>query len=300
MPSGRRWIPLVVAAALLALVAGHAAGGATAPTRWIVFAAHPNGVGDAQLFRVQVDGQGLKQITTGGAPASAPAFSPNGRRIAFVRLGSGIFTVGVDGTGLRRLTRNARDSFPVYSPNGKSIAFIRPFKTNWRVYVMSSTGRGARLLRLSPPAGRPTWTPDGKGMFIPAGGDLVRIDARTGRPITYYGIALDLQVGQTATVSPNARKIAFVGPRVSTGPPDCGEGPCPQFGLYMGNVPRPHRVRRIVNDTGPAGWSSDSRAIVYVARGALTLRTVATGARTSIASGDHVATGDAPPAWQPR
>ena len=298
--SRRRPILVAALAVLLLLVAGRAATGATAPVRWIVFAAHPNGTGTTQLFRMQTNGQGLKQITTGRLPASAPSFSPDGKRIAFVRLGAGIYVANLDGTGLRRLTRNARDSFPVYSPNGKSIAFIRPVKTDWRVHVMSSSGKNVRLLRLAPPAGRPSWTRDGRSMFVPAGGDLVRIDARTGRSQKYYGIALDLQVGQTATVSPNAQKVAYVGPRVSTGPEDCGEGPCPQFGLYMANLPVPHRARRIVNDTGPAGWAPDSSTIVFVSRGALTFRPVATGKRTLVPTGEHVATGDAPPAWQPR
>ena len=35
-------------------------------------------------------------------------------------------------------------------------------------------------------------------------------------------------------------------------------------------------------------------------RGPLTLRNVATGATTTIATGKHIAVGDSPPAWQPR
>ena len=116
----------------------------------------------------------------------------------------------------------------------------------------------------------------------------------------YYGVTLDVVTGQTATVSPSGRRIAYVGPRISTGPEDCGEGPCPQFGLYVANIPPPHRPRRIVNDTGPAGWSPNGARLVFVSRGALTLYTIGSGARTTISTDPHVATGDAPPAWQPR
>jgi Tol biopolymer transport system component len=294
----RRAILGAAIAALLLVAAQAVAVGADTPG-WIVFSAHPDGSGPTQLFRVQTTGEGLQQLTTGRLPATAPAFSPTGSRVAFVRLGSGIFSVNLDGSGLRRLTSGPRDSYPVFSRDGKRIAFIRPHQAEWRLHVMSATGAGLRRLPKAPPAGRPTWTADGKAILIPAAGDLVRVDSRSGKILKYYGMTLDIQTAQTATVSPNYRTLAYVGPRISTGPNDCGEGPCPQYGLYLANVPKPHKPRRIVNDTGPAGWSPDGKTVVFVSRGALTLWVVASGQRTAISSGPHVATGDAPPAWQP-
>jgi TolB protein len=292
---------LTVVGALIALGISFAqsAGGAS-PTLWIVFSAHPDGIGSAQLFRIQATGEGIQQITKGRLPATAPAFSPNGNRIVFVRLGSGIFTVKLDGSGQHRLTSGPRDSYPVWSPNGKRIAFVRPYRTDWRLHVMSASG--AKLVRLpqAPPSGRPNWAADGKAILIPASGDLVRVDVRSGKVLKYYGLRLDLQSSQTATLSPNRRKIAYVGPRVSTGPEDCGEGPCPQYGLYLANVGKPHHTRRIVNDAGPAGWSPDGKSLVFVSRGTLNHWVVASKQKTAISTGPHVATGDAPPAWQPR
>ena len=74
----------------------------------------------------------------------------------------------------------------------------------------------------------------------------------------------------------------------------------PQYALYVARVPAPHRPRRIVNDTGPSGWSPDGKTLAYVHLGALTLRAVGTGATRRIGTGPHVAAGDSPPAWQPR
>ena len=287
---------------VLALICSCAAAVAAprATAKWIVFSGDANGAGLQQLFRISTTGAEIRQITTGALPALAPSFSPSGTRIAFTRLGSGIFTMNVDGSGLRRLTSNGRDSYPVWSPDGTRIAFIRLYQNSWRIFTMSRTGTDQRRLPQAPVAGRPSWTADGKSIFIPTTGDLVRIDSSTGKIQKYYGVTLDVQTGQTATVSPNGRLTAFVNPRLSTGPPDCGEGRCQQFGLYLANVPAPHRVRKLVDDAGPAGWSPDSRTIVYAAKGVLTFRTVATGALRTIDTGTHVVIPDTGPAWQPR
>jgi Tol biopolymer transport system component len=285
---------------VFALVVAHAASGASTASRFIVFSAQPNGLGAAQLFRVETDGSGLEQITTGSSPASEPAFTPDGTQLLFARLGSGIFRVNLDGTGLHRLTAGARDNYPVMSPDGKRIAFIRPYRTQWRLHVMSASGGGLRRLPQAPPAGRPSWTANGKSTFIPAGGSLARTDPATGRVQKYYGVTLDPSTAQTATVSPDARTIAFVGRRINNGPPDCGESQCPAYALYLSELSGKHK-RRVAIDTGPAGWSPDGKTLVFVSRGgALTLEVVAGGARTAIATGPHIAQADAPPAWQPR
>src|SRR6188472_4635482 len=107
-------IASVLALVLIAAAVGHAASRAPAPERWIVFAAHPNGgPGPLQLVRVRVNGTGVSQITTGAKSAIEPDFSPDGTRIVFTRLGSGIFRINADGSGLRRLTSGARDIYPV-------------------------------------------------------------------------------------------------------------------------------------------------------------------------------------------
>ena len=136
--SSSKILAILAGLAAIAVTAAHAASGASSPTRWIVFSATPEGQTAAQLFRVQTNGAGLEQITTGRKTATEPAFSPNGKRLAFERLGSGIFAVNLNGTGLRRLTNAPRDQFPVWSPDGKHIAFLRIYKNAWRLYLITA------------------------------------------------------------------------------------------------------------------------------------------------------------------
>ena len=230
----------VLALVLIAAAVGHGAAGAPAPERWIVFSAHPNGCGGTAAAHPR---SGQRH----GAPSDhhrcevgdRAGFSPDGKQIVFARLGSGIFRMNPDGSGLRRLTSGGRDIYPVWSPDGTRIAFLRPFKTGWRLFVMSPTGAGQRRLPQAPPAGRPSWTRNGKSILIPSAADLVQVDAQTGRIQKYFGLTLDIQTTQNATVSPNDLMVAYLGPRLSTGPEDCGEGPCPQYALYLRASRRP-------------------------------------------------------------
>jgi Tol biopolymer transport system component len=286
----------LVAGALLALcvAAAQPATGVTTPSRWIVFSALPNGQPPAQLFRVQTDGEELQQITTGKKIATMPAFSPDGRRIAFTRVGSGIFVANLDGSGLRRLTNARRDSFPVWSRNGKRIAFVRAQKNGWRLHLIAPSGGVARRLPLAPPGGRPSWTADSRSIFIPgADGYLYRLNARNGRVQRRFRVRFDLALSTAATVSPNSRRIAFVDRRAT---PD----EMPQwFALYVADLTSGQR-RRFADDGGPGGWSPDGSTLALVHHGTLALWPAAGGTPTRITTGNHAATGDSPPAWQPR
>ena len=95
--------------------------------------------GDLEIFVLNPDGTGLRQLTKNGTAGSfdaddeAPAWSPDGRLIAFVttRHGAGdafgvreLYVMAADGSRQRRLTDNAREEFaPGWLPDGR-IAFV--------------------------------------------------------------------------------------------------------------------------------------------------------------------------------
>lgn len=125
------------------------------------------------VYLVNVDGTGLRQLTTGAGFDQNPAFSPNGKQVVFDRhLGTGkahIFSVNVDGTGLRQLTNgNFNDSEPVYMPNGKRIVFVsdrdHDVKTDRSdIFAMAPSGANQRVLIDGPRnEDEPDTSPNGK------------------------------------------------------------------------------------------------------------------------------------------
>ena len=79
--------------------------------------------GNPEVYVVNADGSGLRNLTRHPGYDSDPAWSPEGRKVAFVTKRDGNFEVYVmkaDGSDQRNLTRNpAPDRSPVWSPGRK-------------------------------------------------------------------------------------------------------------------------------------------------------------------------------------
>jgi Tol biopolymer transport system component len=87
-----------------------------------------------------------------------PAWSSDGSRLAFSRTGD-IWVVRADGTSLRRVTSGrVVDGQPAWSPNGRWIAFVR----SGDLWLARPDGTGARALFVSGTANRPSWSPEGR------------------------------------------------------------------------------------------------------------------------------------------
>ena len=91
--------------------------------------------GQLEIFVMNADGSGKKQVTSNGASNFSPFFHPDGRRIIFSSnvetRGEGgrpsfhLYLVGDDGTSLERLTVEGRfNSFPMFSPDGKRLVWV--------------------------------------------------------------------------------------------------------------------------------------------------------------------------------
>jgi Tol biopolymer transport system component len=155
------FIPILALLTLLAPAAARAA----AP-RAVVFskATTVEGVAEGGLYAVR-SGH-LNQLT--GNPSDAePAFSPDGRTIAFVRDGD-LYSVRPDGSGQRQLTSGPElDSAPVVAPNGRYLVFERRAAADGPadLYVVRTLGGGLRALTSGPADDRQAdFSPDGRAI----------------------------------------------------------------------------------------------------------------------------------------
>jgi len=105
-------------------------------------------------------------------PADAAAPPPDaappaqGNQIVFVTARDGnneIYSVGADGTGIKRLTNNAAsDRQPTWSPDGTRIAFVSERSGAPEIYVMNADGSNVvRRTFAGTYCENPSWSPDG-------------------------------------------------------------------------------------------------------------------------------------------
>lgn len=91
--------------------------------------------GQLEIFVMNADGSGKRQVTSNGASNFSPFFHPDGKRIIFSsnvetreeggRPSFHLYLVGDDGSGLERLTFEGQfNSFPMFSPDGKRVVWV--------------------------------------------------------------------------------------------------------------------------------------------------------------------------------
>jgi len=109
----------------------------------------------------------------------SPAWSPDGRRIAFCHYANGrgqICTMNADGSDARNVSGNQWcDKSPDWSPDGREIAFVSNHGADWEIYVMNADGSAPTRITQSPGKDqRPAWSPDGTHIAFESGrlGDL--------------------------------------------------------------------------------------------------------------------------------
>jgi Tol biopolymer transport system component len=137
-----------------------------------------------QLYLSRPDGSTPVKLPIQGVDgASHPAWSPDGRRIAFecffAPASYDLCVVNKDGTGLTvlrsaDLSQRETDSWPAWSPDGRSIAFTMSIPFLEQIAVIAVDGSSLRVIT---GGADPAWSRDGAKLVFVRDDGLFEIDA---------------------------------------------------------------------------------------------------------------------------
>ena len=132
----------------------------------IAFDGYP-GSGSTEIYTMNADGSDVQRLMIDAVNDVLPAWSPDGKKIAFGRgtyPNIDVYVMNADGSAVTQLTNDpAYDSQPAWSPDGTKIAFASNRDGDFDVYTMNADGtRPVNLSDDNPlPDVDPAWSPDG-------------------------------------------------------------------------------------------------------------------------------------------
>jgi Tol biopolymer transport system component len=146
----------------------------------IAFSARHGKNAKGDIYVMNANGSGMRQLTLHRGHDSAPAWSPDGRRIAFISdrdsqnpADNGhevqIYVMRADGSGQTRLTNSATHDYdPQWSPDSKRLVYYaEKGDRKDQVWVVNADGSNPTLLTGG--VGHnifPSWSPDGKSIIF--------------------------------------------------------------------------------------------------------------------------------------
>ncbi|MDE2247923.1 MAG: Tol-Pal system beta propeller repeat protein TolB [Pseudomonadota bacterium] len=177
------------------------------------------GLGDHTTYSLIVadsDGYNPQVVARSRESLLSPAWSPDGKKLAYVSFESGNSNIYVQDitTGSRQLVsaRKGINGAPAWSPDGKKLAVSLSYVGNPEIFVIDlATHQETRLTHSLSIDTEPVWAPDGKSIYFTSDRSgrpqIYQIPASGGTPqrITFSG-----QYNAKASVSYDGKQIAMV------------------------------------------------------------------------------------------
>jgi len=261
------------------------------------------------IYTVCPNGSQMTRLTDDPAVDENPAWSPDGRRLAFISDRSGsnqIYLMDADGSHVTQVTKDYNNTLPVWLPDGAKIAF----RTNddkglwwWRIANLD----GSQITQFTTPSydfffQTPAWSPDGRKMaYMSLEEQKERNDGASQIHVKNIDgsrdVALTHDTWENAYPiwSPDGQQIAFLSER---------HGEYNIFALYVMRADGSH-VRQLSRPVyGDAytrySWSPDGTQIAIgdINTGRIDIISIATGETHPLLELDE---GEAvfSPSWQP-
>jgi TolB protein len=177
------------------------------------------GTGATKSYTLMVadsDGYNPQTILRSNQPLMSPAWSADGRQIAYVSFEKKTAEIYLQdvASGSRRKVASFQgiNGAPSWSPDGQRLALTLSQDGNPEIYVMDLNSKALRRLTNSPAIDtEPVWSPDGRSIVFTSdrGGSpqLYRIVAAGGQP---QRLTFDGKYNAGADFSPDGRKLAMV------------------------------------------------------------------------------------------